>query len=334
MPTLAEIRAKLLEQETKSDRQKTGDGPTFPFWDMQDGETTISRLLPDADKSNPFFWIERLTITLDFTGIKGDATSKPLKITVPCMETWGETCPILTETRPWWKDPELEEVARKYWKKRTSLFQGFVRKSPIIETHVPENPIRRFSFTTQVMKPIKAALMDPDFEDLPIDFENGLDFHIVKTMNGKFADYSTSKWARKTSALTDEELGAIEKYGLFDLKAWLPPKPGEVELSVIKEMFEASVEGKPYDPDRWSKYYGPRNLKSNDESSGEAFSTPAAKVAAPKPAATVSSKPVDDDAPFDADTAPPAKVEKPEPKAAASSKAEDILAMIRSRQKQ
>jgi hypothetical protein len=83
--------------------------------------------------------------------------------------------------------------------------------------------------------------MDPELENLPTDYENGLDFTISKTSKGGYADYSTSKWARRETSLASSDLEAIEKYGLFNLTDFLPKKPGETELKVIKEMFEASV---------------------------------------------------------------------------------------------
>ena len=41
------------------------------------------------------------------------------------------------------KDASLEDMGRKYWKKRSYIFQGFVNENPLNET-APENPIRRF----------------------------------------------------------------------------------------------------------------------------------------------------------------------------------------------
>jgi hypothetical protein len=153
---------------------------------------------------------------------------------------------------------------------------------------------------------------------------HGVDFRIAKTSKGGYADYSTSKWSRNERALTAEETAAIEQYGLFDLKSFLPKKPGDVELKVIKEMFEASVDGEAYDMERWGQYFKPAGVS-------QATGDPVARSSSP--AATQA--PVDD-VPFDVDE--PTPVAKPAPAAAASgenaSRAQDILAMIRNRQKQ
>jgi hypothetical protein len=75
---------------------------------------------------------------------------------------WGESCPILNEVRPWFKDKSLEDMGRKYWKKRSYIMQGFVRENPINDDKTPENPIRRFIIGPQIFQIIKASLMDPD----------------------------------------------------------------------------------------------------------------------------------------------------------------------------
>ena len=259
--SLAEIRAKLQQQETKT--QGSGDKGIYAHWNIPEGATSILRLLPDGNPNNSFFWVERAMIKLPFAGIKGQAESKPVTVQVPCMEMWaGETCPVLTEVRPWFKDKSLEDLGRKYWKKRSFLYQGFVRKDALNEES-PENPIRRFIISPSIQNLVKAALLDPELEEMPTHYERGLDFHVTKTTKGGYADYATSKWSRKESALTEDELAAIEKYGLFDLASFLPKKPGEVELKVIKEMFEASVDGQPYDADKWGQYYKPAGFGSN-----------------------------------------------------------------------
>jgi hypothetical protein len=93
-------------------------------------------------------------------------------------------------------------MGRKYWKKRSYIFQGFVNENPLQED-TPENPIRRFVISPSIFNLIKDALMDPDIQEMPTDYTAGLDFRITKTTKGQYADYSTSKWARKETALTE-----------------------------------------------------------------------------------------------------------------------------------
>jgi hypothetical protein len=169
--------------------------------------------------------------------------------------------------------------------------------------------------------------MDPELEELPTDYLRGLDFRVSKGSKGGFADYNGSKWARKETALTEAEQAAIEKHGLFDLSTFMPKKPGEVELKVIKEMFEASVDGQSYDTERWGQYFRPAGVNAPAGSSAPAAeSAPAPTATATAAPAPTASSDFDDDEPAVA-SAP--VVAKP----ASSDKAQDILAMIRARQK-
>ena len=88
----------------------------------------------------------------------------------------------------------------------------------------------------------------------------------------------------------------------------------------MKEMFEASVDGEPYDMERWGQYFKPAGM--SQETGDPVKQTP---KAAPAPAAS-----------HDEDETP-APVAKATPAPAAESsggdRAQDILAMIRNRQK-
>lgn len=331
MASLSEIRAKLLAQNTQQTNSgsSTRDNSIFPHWSIAEGATATLRYLPDADPNNTFFWVEKSMIKLPFAGIKGDANSKPVIVQVPCMEMYGESCPVLTEVRPWFKDKNLEEMGRKYWKKKSYLFQGFVPDAGGYkeENTPPENPIRRFVASAQIFNIVKAALLDPDMEELPTDYLRGVDFKVVKTTKGGYADYSTSQWARRERALSADEQAAIAKYGLHDLKTFLPKKPGPAELQAIKEMFEASVDGEPYDGDRWAQYFKPYGYKGSDTGS-TASPAPnalpqAARTSTPAPEAW------EDDV-AEAESATPAPA--PVTTSGASSRAADIMAAIRARQ--
>jgi hypothetical protein len=331
MASLAEIRARLQAAESKQGGSSTerGDNAIYPHWTMEEGQSATIRFLPDGNSKNTFFWQERAMIRLPFNGIKGEMESKQVMVRVPCVEMYGEACPILAEVRTWFKDKSLEDMGRKYWKKRDYVFQGFVRENPLSDDKTPENPIRRFIIGPQIFTTIKGALMDPELEELPTDYLRGLDFRISKGAKGGFADYNGSKWARKESALTEAEQAAVDSYGLFDLSTFLPKKPTDVELKVIKEMFEASVDGQPYDTERWGQYFRPAGVQAPAGGSAPAATadedTPAPAV---KPALRVATPAsgFDDEDDTPVATAPVAKP------AGGGQKAEDILAMIRARQ--
>ena len=330
MASLAEIRAKLLEQETKSSTRGTssgGDNAIFPHWQIPEGSSATLRFLPDADESNTFFWKERQMVRLEFPGIKGHDEHKPVTIQVPCVEMWGDSCPIHAEIRPWFKDPSMEDMGRKYWKKRSYIFQGFVTQSDLQEDTTPDNPIRRFVISPQIFKIISQALMDPDFPEIPTDYEAGTDFRIMKSTKGQYADYSTSNWARRERSLNQEERDAINTNGLFSLNDFLPKKPDADHLNAIFEMFEASVDGQLYDPERFADFYRPYGLDAPAKGS-----TPAP---APAPTPAPAPAPVPEAKPEPAPVAEPAPAPEPVATAPAGAdekpSAQDILAMIRAR---
>jgi hypothetical protein len=321
MASLAEIRAKLKEQEGRTSDSNTrtgGDNSIYPFWNLKEGSESVVRFLPDGNPDNTFFWTERAMIKLPFAGVKGETDNRQAIVQVPCMEMYGETCPILSEVRAWFKDPSLEDQGRKYWKKRSYIFQGFVVEDGLKEESHPENPIRRFIIGPQIFQLIRGALMDPEMEDLPTDALHGVDFKLIKTSKGGFADYSTSKWSRRERPLSDNEQAAVTANGLFNLRDYLPKKPGDVEIKVIKEMFEASVNGDAFDMDRWGQYFKPAGMSQNTGDPNTA------RKAAPAPVVADDF----DDEPATA-AAPKARVE--ETKSSGDSKANDILAMIRNR---
>jgi len=335
MASLAEIRAKLKEQEARAggngQSSGGGDNAIYPFWNIKEGESATMRFLPDGDTENTFFWKERLMIKLPFAGVKGETDSRPVQVQVPCMEMYndGTACPILSEVRGWFKDPALEDMGRKYWKKRSYIFQGFVTENPLQEEK-PANPIRRFIIGPQIFQIIKAALMDPDMEELPTDFTAGVDFRLNKTSKGGYADYGTSTWARRDRPLNDAEMLAVQTHGLYNFNDFLPKKPDEVALKVIKEMFEASVDGEAYDAERWSNYFRPAGVaaRTGDPTKAASAGATAVSQSAPAVAPTPAAAPADD-IPFKS-TEAAAEAAAP----AATGGASDILAMIRSRQQQ
>jgi len=324
MTSLAEIRAKLQQQENNSNQGPSGPNPIYPFWNIKEGESATIRFLPDGDPDNTFFWRERLMIKLPFAGIKGQTDSKPIVVQVPCMEMYGESCPILGEVRGWFKDPTLEDMGRKYWKKRSYIFQGFVTDNPLTDDESPENPIRRLIIGPQIFQIIKQALMDPDMEELPTDYTQGIDFRLNKSSKGGYADYSTSTWARRERPLSDAEMQAVNQFGLFNLNDFLPSKPDETSIKVMTEMFEASVDGEAYDPNAWGAYFKAPGMNTGDPVKAAPAPAPIpTEVASPVHSTEPVNETVAEDPPFETDSAPAAE------SAPASS---DILAMIRARQ--
>jgi hypothetical protein len=246
---------------------------------------------------------------------------------------------VLTEVRPWYKDDTLKQQAGKYWKKRSYIFQGYVSSNPL-EEEAPENPIRRFIIGPQIFQIIKSALMDPDMEHLPTDYVNGTDFRLTKTTKGDgHADYTTSSWARRERSLDETELAAIEQHGLYDLKDFMPARPTADHYAVISQMFEASVDGELYDPERWGNFYKPYGIDVPASAAPAPGQTAQQKTTAPVATAPAPVAEATTPAPAPAQAEPVAETPAPapaqaEPVADGKQSADDILNMIRNRQKE
>lgn len=339
--SLADIRNQLKKEANNTGGSYQGDNASYPFWSIPDDSTAIVRFLPDGDTDNDDgFWVERLMINLDFKGIKGEERDFA-RVQVPCVEMYGKdnACPVQAEIKPWYK-ANMEEEANKYWKKRSFLYQGFVIDHPgfvdkngnAMEDNTPENPIRRFVINPNLHKVVRAILLDPDLETWPDDYDAGLNFSIRKTKDGKWSSYDTSSWARKESALDEAQLEAIEEHGLFDLKDFLPRKPSEADLKVIFEMFEASVDGEKYDPERWGSFYRPAGMANPEgaEKRPEPKDEPKKEVSE-----STDDSPLPDNHPAEAKSEAPAEEEKATGTndSSSSDRAAEILARIRKNQK-
>lgn len=261
--TISELRKRLLAQAAPpqtTPSKPTTDPAIFPYWDLPDQGSATIRFLPDGNPDNSFFWVERAMLRLPFNGVRGQIYSKPLVVYVPCMEMWNEACPILAEVRAWLKDPSLEEIGRKYWKRRSYLFHGFVRQCNLMEPEKPASPIRRFIVNPQLFNPIRAGLLNPNIDELPTDYIKGLDFKIVKTYLNGYANYNKSNWIYKELALNEMEKQALTSIGIENISRYLPKKPNDQEQKAIWEMFEASIDGEAYNYEKWGEFYKPQGL--------------------------------------------------------------------------
>jgi len=199
------------------------------------------------------------------------------------------------------------------------------------EDSTPENPIRRFIIGPQIFNIIRAALLDPEMEELPTDSVKGVDFRINKTTKGGYADYSTSKWSRRERALDEHERAAVDKNGLHNLGDFRPKEPTEAEVKIIKELFEKSVDGESYDLEKYGQYFKPAGMAYQGKpqvavpTASDPVATPVTEAA---PAAPVTAE-VNISEPAPAPTTTPTNGNG---NGESAKRAEDILKLIRSRQ--
>ena len=116
-------------------------------------------------------------------------------------------------------------------------------------------------------------MSDTEIADVPTHKQNGLDFIINVTgknsnINGKtqeVKDYTTSKYARKETPLSQEELNYLQNNELPPLINYIYARPNTEQENAMVEMFEAIMNDDPYDVTRWGKYYKPNNIQFDGE---------------------------------------------------------------------
>lgn len=344
MASLEQIRAMIKAQTEKEQAIKDGtftgerQADSFlAFWNIPDNTALNLRFLPDGDVNNPFFWRERDMIRLTFNGVVG-GTTDTVSVQVPCNEMWvPKSCPILNELRQWYTvaketgDKELEKRASSYWKKKSYLMQCIVAPGSceVKNDIAPENPIRRVLVNKDIFTKVKSILMNPGVSELPTHYERGRDFIVIKGKNGSgHNNYDQSQFSMGERVLNEQELSAIDQYGLFDLGEFMPKQPTAEELQAIAEMFEASVDGKPYDPSRWAQFYRPAGVqKPQQVAQAVTVNTPVAQA----PVTQVTQAPVQAAAVTQVtETAEVQTVETPAAAPAAAA-ASDLVARLRAR---
>lgn len=274
---MEKMRALLAAEEEKNQNKgsgdsssgKIGDSPVYPHWSIPLDSIATLRFLPDGNPTNPFFWVERAIRKIPFAGVKGlDTGTRRIEVQVPDLNAFEKNLdPIQQVISPWWNEGRKEEY-RTYKKRLSYIYQGFVRVHPgfvdsqgkKVEDAQPENPIRRFIMAPKIHEMIKAIIMNAKIKHSPIDYEHGRDFDIHLRKQGEHNNYDSSAWSFEEDSLRVEELEAIEQFGLFDLSEFVPSKPSDDHIKAIAEMFEASLAGLPYDPERWADYYRPAGI--------------------------------------------------------------------------
>ena len=90
MATLAEIRAKLKDQENKpgGSPRTGGDNVIYPFRNLKEGEQATVRFHQMEIRTTLFFRKERLMIKLSRAGIKGDTDPKTHKYKFMYGNVW------------------------------------------------------------------------------------------------------------------------------------------------------------------------------------------------------------------------------------------------------
>lgn len=229
-----DTKSKLDALKSAFDKKTTNEGGGgnsnwklfYKFWSMPTDATATVRFLPDLDENNSLgFLVENLHHELIVNGEKKY---------IPCLAMHGEDCPICATSRKYY-DEKDELNGKKYYRKKSYIGQIIVVESPI--EHDQNQLVKLIEFGPAVFKQIQAAFKSGDLEMPPQELKGGYNFRIRKTMDGKYASYSTSSFATKASDLDDD---VIEKLSLLNLSDY---RGAKMERSAVDALLTAEMTG-------------------------------------------------------------------------------------------
>jgi hypothetical protein len=244
----------------------------FQFWRAPVDTTSVFRFLPDADESNPFqFFVENITHELIIDGEKKR---------VPCQKMHGESsCPICAHSSELYsKGKEAEKrgdiaakekwyaEGKKFYRKISYLGQGLVIDSPV--EHDPDTIVFMIDFGPSIYELIEASMQGTDLECEPYDFYNGYNFRFKKTLkkspSGDNANYATSSFSPKNTAIDDD---LIAKIDLYDLKN---QRQRAISRTESEQLLEAAINGKSIPAKSSSQEIPTKVDKSSDDDAPQA----------------------------------------------------------------
>ena len=234
--SLAALQTAFSDENTG--RKNTSAGKFFNFFNMDFDESCTVRFLPDANEDNPkHFLVEKKMHRLEINGEQE---------TVPCLTMYGEECPICQTAKAFY-DAGDGANGKKFYRSLNHIGQVLVKKDPMTYDDADdtcEGKVKAISISWQIWSVMKQAIQDNELEEAPSDFDEGTDFVIKKTKNGKWAKYDLgTKFVKRESALDEDELEAAEA-GMVDLTTYLPEKP---TLEKIEAKLKSALTGSVYE---------------------------------------------------------------------------------------
>lgn len=200
----------------------------FKFYSIPLDTQAVIRFLPDANTENPRgFLLENLQHEF----MIGDKKKR-----VPCLKMFGKACPLCEASARHYDEGD-EKTGKQLYRKKSYLSQIIVVESPI---EVPGDSVVKFiDFGPAIFDQITAAFKSGDLDDDPADFANGYNFRIKKTKKGEYANYATSNFAPRQSALAPELVEEIKPL-LVDLRTVRGREP---DLDYVNNLLRAFETG-------------------------------------------------------------------------------------------
>ena len=232
MLSLDDLKKQYSDAETKTNFSNNLGG-WYPFWKMDFDQTATVRFLPDGDPNAAHFliekWMHKLEVVID---------GKSEQRNIACLQMYNKKCPICEAARKFYDEGD-EDNGQRFYKKKSWIGQVIVIESPF-DYDDPEQQPKLISINRKIYDSIKAAIMQGDLDTMPTDMAAGYNFRINKTRQGKWADYSTSRFSPKATAVEDSMSTGLE---LNVLKDKLPKEPS---LGDVEGMLVSALTGDPF----------------------------------------------------------------------------------------
>lgn len=239
--TFDQLKAAFGKRNSSGTNENTGFWDKFyPFYKMGFGETALFRFLPDLDEENPLgFIVENKYHELTING-------KKKRIACLKMHDGHDAhCPACAKSAHYYNEVGDEKMGKLFWRKVDYIGAGLVMSSPFDYPIKPdENPVRLVSLGPKLFKRIETSIASGDFDVAPYDLDAGFDFKIMKTKQGDYADYSSSEFVRKATAIAGSLRDRLE---LVDLKKF---RFARVDADTMEAQIQAFLTGKSYDDER------------------------------------------------------------------------------------
>ena len=230
------ISALQAKFQSKTNNNNGLNNNYYQFWSMEAGEEAIVRFLPDKNLDNPWFLQERVYHEFNINGEKKR---------VPCLNQYdGKPCPICAESVKRYKEEgDSTIVGKQLYRKKNWVGQVLVMDDPLpLDKDSGENSkdkIKLVSITSQIYNAIKVVVESGELEVAPHAYDDGTNFAIRVTQNGKYKDYSKSNFVRKSSSLPEDKIDWIEE-NLIDLATLMPQEP---ELNYVQGLLNTFLNG-------------------------------------------------------------------------------------------
>lgn len=222
----------------KEETRERGPNRYYPLGKVEIDTSVTLRFLPDLNPDNKAgFLKELITHNLQINGAEKR---------IPCLEMWGETCPICEQAKQYF-NANQNEAGSRIWKKRNYVAQVLIIDDPLKLDVDPSNPIKLLSVGKQVVSIIKEAFVSGELDNEPDAMVGGYNFTIKKTKGGAKADgsgfYPTyslgTKFANRSSDVP-AELRDLITANLIDLEELMPAKP---DVANVMADLQAAIGG-------------------------------------------------------------------------------------------